>query len=283
MQFAIAQVSSLPFSFADDVAGFAAGGCHAIEVWLTKLEDYLKEHSRSELDALLDKHGMALPVASLQGGLLERGPVFDEAWSLFCRRLTLCRDLGISTLVVAADVSGEPSVLRAQQVIDCLRRAADQAAQHRVRLALEFRAASTLLNNLETTIAILHQIQHPHLGLCLDVVHLHVGPSKYEDLRYLRREDLFHVQLADLADVPRELASDADRILPGEGDIGWGPILHTLKQIDYQGTVAIELMNPRLWQTGPRQLAQVAMACLERLFAIQAADRKAASEHERAR
>ena len=58
----------------------------------------------------------------------------------------------------------------------------------------------------------------PHLGICLDVFHYYIGPSKAEDLVYLTAENLFHVQLCDLAGVARELATDADRILPGDGD-----------------------------------------------------------------
>ena len=41
------------------------------------------------------------------------------------------------------------------------------------------------------------------------VFHYYVGPSKPDDLGLLRRENLFHVQLCDVADVPRELAADA--------------------------------------------------------------------------
>ncbi len=57
--------------------------------------------------------------------------------------------------------------------------------------------------------------------------HYYLGPSKFEDLGYLTVENLFHVQLADLAQLPRELATDADRILPGDGDFLLEPIVGT--------------------------------------------------------
>ena len=45
-----------------------------------------------------------------------------------------------------------------------------------------------------------------------------MGPSKLIDLHLLTPEMVALVQLSDVADVQREMASDADRILPAEGN-----------------------------------------------------------------
>ena len=83
-----------------------------------------------------------------------------------------------------------------------------------------------------------------------------------EDLQLLTNDNLFHVQLSDLAGMPRELARDADRVLPGDGDIFLEPIYERLKAIDYRGTVAVELLNPEIWQLSPIQVAEVALTAL---------------------
>lgn len=265
MEPALAQVCSLPYGFAEDIAAYAGAGFRHMEVWLTKLEDYLGERSAEELHQLLERHNLAIPVASFQGGLFSVGSAQDEAWRLFRQRLNLCRQCRITTLVVAADVGGPMDLPSAQRVVDVLKQAADEAARAGVRLALEFRATSALLNNLQTTLATVAQIQNPYLGVCLDVIHFYTGPSKTEDLQYLTAEHLFHVQVADIADVPRELASDSHRILPGEGDICLAAVMQALRRIGYRGLVSLELMNPQLWHIEPHQLAQVAMASLRRL------------------
>ena len=74
--------------------------------------------------------------------------------------------------------------------------------------------------------------------------------------------------LAAPAGVARELASDADRILPGDGDLGpWiEPLVARLRQIDYAGHVSIELMNPQIWQIPPRQFGEVAMTALRKIL-----------------
>ena len=85
----------------------------------------------------------------------------------------------------------------------------------------------------------------------------------------MTRENLPHVQLCDLAGVPRELATDADRILPGDGDLRLEPIMARLREIDYDGWVSLELMNPMLWQIAPASVAEVGLAALRRSLQTQ--------------
>jgi 2-keto-myo-inositol isomerase len=96
----------------------------------------------------------------------------------------------------------------------------------------------------------------------------HVGPSKTEDLAYLTVDNLFHVQLSDLADTPRELARDADRILPGDGDINLAPVIEHLRRIDYRGCVSLELLNHQLWQVPPLQLGEIGMTALRKVLGL---------------
>ena len=43
----ISEATTMPSSFADDVANFADAGCSGMEVWLTKLEQHLESNSAS--------------------------------------------------------------------------------------------------------------------------------------------------------------------------------------------------------------------------------------------
>jgi 2-keto-myo-inositol isomerase len=146
--------------------------------------------------------------------------------------------------------------------------AARAAADRGVRVAIEFQARSALGSNLQTAAALVGDVASPHLGICLDVFHYYVGPSKPDDLGLLTRDNLFHVQFCDLADVPREFASDAHRILPGDGDIPLGPVVARLKELDYDGFVSIELMNPQIGQIPPRQFAEIGMTALRKVLGL---------------
>ncbi len=264
----ISQVCSLNSPFQQDLEDYAAGHCGSVELWLTKLEGWLQTHSLDDFRRLRDKLELQTPVASYQGGLLaSQGERRKEAWDLLDRRLLLCKQAGIGTIVVACDV---PRAGFDQQVLErmivSLQDLGQRCSKQGVRAAIEFQANSAFGNNVKTLAMLLQDIGSPSLGICFDVFHYHTGCSKPSDLQLLTPANLFHVQLCDIADLPRELATDSGRILPGEGDIDFAPILQHLKRINYQGCVALELLNPQLWLVPPLQMGEIGITCLRRLL-----------------
>lgn len=260
-------VTTLSAAFAEDVAACAAAGCDALEVWLTKLETHLESHSAADTRRLVTDKGVALVAASYQGGLLlsqgeERKAHFDH----FRRRLDICEQLGIPTLLVVADFAGTVDATALERAVVSLRQAAQWAAGFGVRLALEFRAKSSFCACLETALRLVASCGEHNVGVNLDVFHYCTGPSKAEDLELLTLENLAFVQLADVAGVPRELAADSDRILPGDGDFRLEPILSRLKALGYAGYVSVELMNPVLWQMKPASVAELAFRAVQRVL-----------------
>jgi 2-keto-myo-inositol isomerase len=267
MRPALSQVCSLNSPFEADVADYAAGKCGAIELWTGKLDAYLETHSAEDFRALLAEHEVVAPVISFQGGILaSQGDFRRQHWESFAKRLAQCRDLAIGTLVVAADIVGPLSQQDIERVQASLRQAADLAGQHDMRLALEFQSRSAFANNLQTAAALVEEVESRQLGICFDVFHFYTGPSKLEDLAYLTCDNLFHVQLCDLAGIPRELASDSERVLPGDGDFQLKPIVEHLRSIGYDGYVSVELMNPQIWRIPPLQFGEVAMTALRKLL-----------------
>jgi 2-keto-myo-inositol isomerase len=263
----VSQVCSLPAAFADCVTGYAGGGCRAVEVWLTSLELHLEKATVEATRTLLADHGVTLPAAAYHGGLLlSHGEARAVALDHFKRRLDLCQAFGIPTLVVAAD-AGRADAAALGRAVASLAEAARWAAGFGVRLALEFRGANAVCTSLDTAVAVAAQCGEPNVGVCLDVFHYHQGPSKPEDLAGLTAANLFHVQVCDVAGVPRELMADSDRVLPGEGDFHLGPVVRRLKEIGYAGAVSVEVMNPVLWKAKPTQLGELALASVQRLLA----------------
>ena len=267
MQPCLSAVTTLPCSFEDDAANFADAGCHGLEVWLTKLEEHLEKHSVADTKKLIADRNLQLVAAAYQGGLLlaqgkQRGAHFDH----FRRRLDLCQQFQIPTMLVVADFAEVVDRSSWERALVSMAQAAEWAASYQVRLAIEFRAKSTLCASLDTALALVHQCGAANVGINFDVFHYYTGPSKFEDLGLLTADHLFHVQLCDLAGVPRELATDADRILPGDGDFQLAPILAHIRKIGYMGWVSLELMNPTLWRTSPQQVAEIGMTALRKVL-----------------
>ena len=267
MRPAVATVCSLNASLDTILTDYAAGHCDAIDLWLGHADTFIAQFGVSALCERLTELAIAPLAASFQGGLLtSSGEARQEHWRHFGERLALCRELEIPVLVVAGDTFGPLSPQDLGQLSASLSAAARQAVESGVRLALEFDARASFPNNLQSAVALVEDVGHPGLGVCLDWHHFTVGPSKALDLWLLTPENLAHVQLSDIVDVPREMASDADRILPGEGSSPPQELITRLAEIGYSGGVSVELMNPALWRVPPRQFGEIAMTALRRVL-----------------
>ncbi len=222
----ISQATTMPRTFAEDIANCADAGCDAVEVWLTKLEQHLETESAASTQRLLSDRNVQLAAAAYQGGLLlSQGDARKAHFDHFRRRLDLCQQFNIKTMLVVADFVDKVDATSLDRAMVSLAQAGQWAAGFDVTLALEFRAKNTFCASLDTAIALVSQCGESNVGVNLDIFHYYTGPSKFDDfaLLTLTPERLAHVQIADIAGVTRELATDADRILPGDGDIPLTP------------------------------------------------------------
>jgi sugar phosphate isomerase/epimerase len=273
----ISQATTLSTPFEADLSAYARAGWPAVELWLTKLETFLEGRPVAEAKARLDDEGLAPVAASAQGGLLlSRGAERDAHWDHYRRRLGLLNQLNVPILVVVADFDRDLTPDDYPRAAAGLAEAAALAKPAGVTLALEFQKGARFCASLDTTLALVLQSGAEGVGVCLDLFHYYTGPSKFEDLAYLTPDNLAWVQVCDLAGVPRELATDGDRILPGEGDFQSGAILDQLGLIGYHGYVSLEVLNPRLWSISADRVADLGYQALCRtLGRRQSADPRA--------
>lgn len=263
----ISQATTLPSSFAEDVANYQASGWRCVEVWLTKLEQHLQDVSVADTRLALADAGINLAAASFQGGLLtSQGEQRKAHFDHFKQRLDICQAFGIRTLVVTADFSERVEAQEIGRAVASLGQAARWADGFGVRLALEFRGDASFCSSLDTTVMLVAECREANVGICLDLFHYYKGPSKLEDLERLSGERLFHVQVCDVAGVPRELMSDSDRILPGDGDFNLPVVLKSLRALGYGGPISLELMNRELWRASPKQVMELGLTALDRLL-----------------
>jgi len=267
MKVCISQAVTLTTPFADDLTAYADAGCGALEIWCTKLEQHLQHHSLAETRQLLSDRGLTVAAASYQGGLLlSQGEQRAAHYEHFRRRLDLCEGLGIPTLLIVPDFAEKANATTLELAVESLARAAQWAAGAGVTLALEFRSHERFCATLPTAAALVAQCGEPNVGVNFDVFHYYTGASKFEDLSVLTAQNLAFVQLCDLAGTPRELATDADRVLPGDGDFQLAPIIEHFRRIGYKGWVSVEVLNHMLWTLKASQVVELAYNSLQRLM-----------------
>ncbi len=267
MKACISQACVLNSNFKDDVTAFFKGGCSSMEVWLTKLEKHLETNSVAETKAFISDHNMTLAAGSYQGGLfLSSGEQKKSHYDHFKRRLDLCQGLGIPMMNICSDFPARVDQQILQKALAGLREAAQWAEAFNTKLSFEFRASSSFANNLESAHAFVSASGMDNVGLTLDTFHFHCGPSKLADIASINPKKLFFVQVSDISAVPKELATDSDRIFPGDGDIDISSLIKELKKIGYDGHVSLELLNPVISQSKPAQVAELGMGSLQKIL-----------------
>lgn len=263
----ISQLTTLNTPLEDELPAFAGAGWPAVELWLTKLEESIAASSVGEVKRRLDDAGLKVAAAAGQGGLLQSsGPERESHRDHYRRRLEWLQILEVPTIVLAPNFPQAIPEEELKRAVEALGDAAQLAAAHGVKVALEPYRSDRFAASLDTAIALVAQVGDANAGICLDLFHYYTGPSKFEDLAYLNPSNLFHVQLNDLGGTPREVATEFDRILPGEGDFQIGPILEHLGRVGYQGFVSLEVSNLLLWRAPAVQVAALALRALLRTF-----------------
>src|SRR5438552_1423579 len=132
----VSEATTMPATFAEDVAACAQAGCPALEVWLTKLEQHLESHTAAATRDLVADKGVTLAAAAYQGGLLlSQGEQRKAHFDHYRRRLDLCQFFGIPTLLLAPDFAEQVDETSLARAVASLREAARWAQASGVRLA----------------------------------------------------------------------------------------------------------------------------------------------------
>ena len=173
---------------------------------------------------------MTLAAAAYQGGLLlSQGEQAQSALRSLQEATRFVPELRYLDTARGRRFHGPCGCRQPSAPVVSLTQAAQWASAFDVRLALEFRGSSSFCSSLDTALALVAQCGEANVGVNLDVFHYYTGPSKFDDLALLSPANLAFVQLSDVLGVPRELATDADRILPGEGDFRLQAIVQQLR------------------------------------------------------
>jgi len=207
--------------------------------------------SESELQRLREHAVRKLSLPILAGAYLLpasvpiTGPQVDEAEQMkFVRaRLELAARLRMS-LVIFGSGDAPPGFPRDQafkQLIDFARRAAVEAAAKRIVLVLqplqreksEFAAGSNFINTVGDALRVVEAVNHPKLGITVDLYHLHRAGEKPDALRAAGKR-LRHVMISN---------PDGRRLPMAAGEYDYAGFFAALRKIDYRGLVTVFAMG----------------------------------------
>ena len=156
-----------------------------------------------------------------------------------------------------------------------LRRLDETVCDTGLRLGLEFLGVRSLhpdrghffIHNLAAALDFLEEAQVEASGLTVDSYHCHASGATFKQLRQTPAERITLLHINDAKPVPLEDLDDQDRLMPGEGIIDLAGWLQAIAATGFDGTIALEVLGPRLADLDPDACAQQGITSLRSVFA----------------
>jgi sugar phosphate isomerase/epimerase len=161
----------------------------------------------------------------------------QQRLAFLARAVDIAQSLGADTVSFWSGTPAEPATPEElmQRLTDGCRSLCDTAAARAVRLAFE-PEPGMFIDRRERFAELRQQVDHPQFGLTIDIGHLHcLGDVPITD--HVRRwsSALWNVHIEDMRRGVHE------HLMFGEGEIDFVPVMHTLRDIGYDGGVHVEL------------------------------------------
>ncbi len=224
------------------------------------------------LDAIAGS-GIKVAVIGAETGLLfaEGGDLgrLLESFELTCRNAVA---VGCPMLMISP---GQNPHSTAKYAAANLKRAAEIAAAHGMRLALEFNSRHPVINRMEVAREMIAFAALPKTcGLLLDAYHLHFSGAPGRSFEAVPGEEIFAFQYSDAPPgPPSKVRSPTDRLPPGRGVVQWNEVFGLLVEKRYAGYIVYEAPNPAQWSRPADEVAREGIAATRDLLAAAVAAR----------
>jgi sugar phosphate isomerase/epimerase len=238
----ISELTTLRWSFEEDVAQYAAAGACAVGVWRQKLAD---------VGLVRGMHFLAeagLAVSSLQwaGGFTgSDGRSHDESLRDARQAIDTAATLRAGCLIVHSGARGVHTANHARRLFTkALDKLLPLAEERGVALAIEpmhsdCGAEWTFLHCLDETLALIGELKSPALKVALDTYHWGHEPSLLSRLPSL----VPHLALVQLGDGRHPPRGEPNRCPLGYGALPLAQIISALSAAGYHGDYEVELMG----------------------------------------
>lgn len=259
-------ISSLSISgeFSEKLAAAEAAGFGAIEI---VEQDFLAHGGTpAEMGRMVRDHGLGValmvPVIAFEG---LPTPLRQKAFDRIERRFDMMEGLGTDLMLIASTTHPEALGGVDRMAADFAELGA-RAAARGMRIGYEALAWGRHVSDYRDAWEILRRAAHPAVGLVLDSFHVLARGLSPESIRAIPGDRIFHVQLADAAQVTMdlELKSRHFRSLPGEGDLPLADFLRAVAATGYDRMLSVETPNNRS-RGSARAIARDARRALDHL------------------
>jgi sugar phosphate isomerase/epimerase len=243
----INEMTTYRWSLAEEVTAFREAGIDAIGIWRPKLTEFGEERG---ID-LIRESGLRVTSVSWAGGFTgSNGHSFEESLLDARDAISVAGQLRAESLVIVSGARAGHTRNHARRLlVEALTELGDAAAEYNLALALQpmhpmFAQEWTFLTSIDETLDVLDRCDHDAVQIAFDVYHLWQEPALLERIPEIAPL-VATVQLNDW----REPRSEADRHLPGDGEIPLPEIVSAFIEADYDGYFEISVWSEELWHS----------------------------------
>lgn len=238
----ISELTTLRWSFEEDVAQYAAAGATAMGVWRQKLADV----GIARGVQLLAEAGLTVSSLQWAGGFTgSDGRSHEESIRDARQAIDAGALLHAGCLIVHSGARGTHTAKHARRLFTkALQKLLPLAEERGVPLAIEpmhsdCGAAWTFLHCLDETLALIDELKSPALKIALDTYHWGHEPSLLSRVPHL----VPHLALVQLGDGRHPPRGEPNRCPLGLGALPLPGIIAALAGAGYRGAYEVELMG----------------------------------------
>lgn len=246
---AIHTITTKPWPIETAVEKYAAAGVRGISVWKEALEG----RKASAVGEMIRAAGLRI-VSTVRGGFFpalspeERRKSLDQNRAL----IDLSAELGSPMIVLVPGAHpGQDLEESRRQIRDGIAAILPRAEEAGIRLAVEplhpmYADARSAVNTLKQANDLCLELDHPSLGVAVDVYHLFWDPDLRREIdRCGRMGRIFAFHVCDWKTPTTDFLND--RGLMGEGCIDIPKIRRWVEEAGFAGPVEVEIFSHRYW------------------------------------
>jgi 2-keto-myo-inositol isomerase len=237
----------------------AEAGFAGIELWINDVYQHVGRGGEvSDIEKALSDNGLIVPctIATRCWGeatVLEYPIALDETK----RRMELAARLGSPYIVATPPREPEDFAQLTRRYKDLL----DLGRQTGVKPTYEYISFFKSTFSLQHAWQIVQDADDSDATLILDAFHSWNSHSTADELRQIPADKISHYHIDDAdPNIPAGEQKDPDRVMLGDG------VIDLLKEIGYEGTVSLELFNPKLWEQDPSEVLKVGIERMRELL-----------------
>jgi len=272
MKIALNGATTMKADLETDLHAAKLAGFDFLEIWKSKLRDFLKTNSVSDLQRMFEAGGVPpLSINSIEH-ISFRSPEDYAKIKSECEELSsVAATLGCPYIVVVPGRLPQPAPSREEIVAESIRVLTELAAiarRYGVALAFEFLGQKDCsVQTLDLAAEIVRESAQQNLGLVIDSFHFYAGGSALEMIEQLESDRLFIFHINDAEDLPRDELQDSHRLLPGLGILPLVELIEAFKHIGYDRVASVEIFRPEYWERDPLELAREAYQATKQVLA----------------